>query len=225
MKKMFGFYAILVLTALVSFVFAIEVTKQDREFMMKAAQSDMAEIMTSNLALQKSQNADVRRFAQMMIDEHTKTSDQLKTLAAGKNVTLPTEVDAKQRAMMSKLTAASGDKFDMEYMKGQVKAHEAAVKLFQRQAERGTDADAKGWAAQTLPSLQSHLAMARTMSDSVKNMNRGGRGGDSDGGNRNANSGAMDNMNNMNNTNANSNRNTNRNTNTKSNVNDNRMLH
>jgi putative membrane protein len=181
MRKMFGFYAALMAMTLVSFVFAMQVAKQDSEFMMKAAQSDMAEIMTSNLALQKSQNAEVRRFAQMMIDEHTRTSGELKTLAADKNVTLPADVDAKQRSMMSKLTALSGERFDNEYMKGQVKMHEAAVKLFQREADRGTDADVKGWAAKTLPALQSHLTMARTSAYTVKNT-RGGGGGNTTGG-------------------------------------------
>lgn len=220
MKKMFGFYAFLALVGFVSFVFALEVTKQDSKFMMQAASSDMMEIATSNMALQKSQNADVRRFAQMMIDDHTKTSDQLKSIAATKNVTLPADMDAKHRAMADKLSGLSGDKFDMEYMKGQVKAHEAAVKLFQSESNKGTDADVKGFAAATLPALQMHLNMARTMSGGMKGTgSRSGGGGSSN----------SDNMNNMNmnsNGNSNSNRsnsnnNRNRNNNSNSNMNSN----
>lgn len=212
MKKMFGFYAFLALVGFVSFVFAMEVTKQDSKFMMQAASSDMMEIATSNMALQKSQNEDVRRFAQMMIDDHTKTSDQLKSIAATKNVTLPAEMDAKHRAMADKLAGVSADRFDMEYMKMQVKAHEAAVKLFQTESNKGTDADVKGFASANLPALQTHLNMARTMSDGMKN------------GNRSTNSGNMENMNMNSNSNSNSNRgntNSNRNRNTNSNSNSN----
>lgn len=205
MKKMFGFYAVLAMVAFVSFVFALEVTKQDSEFMMKAARSDMAEIMMGNMALQKSQNEEVRRFAQMMIDAHTKTSEQLKPMAASKNVALPADVDAKQKSMSDKLSGLSGEKFDAEYMKGQVKAHEAAVKLFQKESEKGTDADVKTWAAQTLPAIQSHLEMARTMSSAMKNMKSGGS---SDGMNMNSNRDSNSNSNRSNrNTNGNSNSN------------------
>lgn len=221
MKKRFGFYAVLTLAAFVSFVFALEVTKQDSKFMMQAAQSDMAEILMGNMALQKSQNEEVRKFAQMMVDDHTKTSAEMKTLAASKNVTLPADMDAKQKAMSDKLSALTGDKFDMEYMKGQVKAHEAAVKLFQTESVKGTDPDVKGFATTTLPALETHLNMARTMSGSMKNMN----------GNMNSNRSMSDDMNSNRNSNSNSNRkkdkkgdsNSNSSSNSNSNSNMNRM--
>jgi putative membrane protein len=222
MKKMFGFYAFLALVAFVSFVFALEVTKQDSKFMMQAASSDMMEIATSNMALQKSQNADVRRFAQMMIDDHTKTSDQLKSIAATKNVTLPAEMDSKHRAMADKLSGVSADRFDMEYMKMQVKAHEAAVKLFQTESNKGTDADVKGFAAANLPALQTHLNMARTMSDGMKNMKGGNKtSGNMDNMNMNSNGNSNSNRSNSNN-NRNRNSNSNSNSNTNSNSNSNR---
>jgi uncharacterized protein (DUF305 family) len=99
----------------------------------------------------------------------------------------------------------------MEYMRMQVKAHEAAVKLFQTESSKGTDADVKGFAAANLPALQTHLEMARTMSGNMKN------------GGGNMNSGNMNNMNmnsngnsdsNRSGTNSNSNNNRNRNSNT-----------
>jgi putative membrane protein len=219
MKKMFGLYAFLALVGFVSFVFAFEVTKQDSKFMMQAASSDMMEIATSNMALQKSQNEDVRRFAQMMIDDHSKTSDQLRSIAATKNVTLPAEMDAKHRSMADKLAGVSGDRFDMEYMKMQVKAHEAAVKLFQSESNKGSDADVKGFASANLPALQTHLNMARTMSGGMKSGGGNGNGSNrnSNSGNMNSNSDNMNNMNmnsnsgNMNNMNMNSNRNSNSN--------------
>ncbi|HEX8246953.1 MAG TPA: DUF4142 domain-containing protein [Pyrinomonadaceae bacterium] len=215
MKKMFGFYAFLALVGFVSFVFALEVTKQDSKFMMQAASSDMLEIQSSTMALQKSQNADVRRFAQMMVDDHTRTSEQLKSIAATKNVSLPAEMDSKHRAMADKLAGVSADRFDMEYMRMQVKAHESAVKLFQTESNKGTDPDVKDFATTNLPALQTHLEMARTMSGNMKN------------GGGNMNSGNMNNMNMNSNGNSNSNRaansnsNNNRNRNTNSNSNSN----
>ncbi|HLL99980.1 MAG TPA: DUF4142 domain-containing protein [Pyrinomonadaceae bacterium] len=224
MKKMFGFYAFLALVGFVSFVFALEVTKQDSKFVMMAASSDMMEIASSTMALQKSQNADVRRFAQMMIDDHTKTSEQLKSIISTKGVTLPTGMDSKHRAMVDKLSGQTGDKFDMEYMKMQVKAHESAVKLFQTQTNKGSDPDIKGFAAANLPALQTHLSMARSMSDGMKNRGGGSSnrsttsgGGMNDGMNMNSNSNS--NSNRSSNSNNNRNRSNNSNSNTNSNSN------
>jgi putative membrane protein len=218
MKKIYGFYAFLALVGFVSFVFAMEVTKQDSKFMMQAASSDMMEIATSSMALQKSQNADVRRFAQMMVDDHTKTSDQLKSIAASKNVTLPAQMDSKHRAMVERLSALSGDRFDMEYMRGQVKAHEAAVKLFQTESNKGSDPDVKGFASTNLPALQTHLTMARTISGNMRNGGgNSNRNTNSGGGNTNGNMNMNGNMNGNMNMNMNSNGNSNRGGNTNSN--------
>ena len=116
----------------------------------------------------------------------------------------------------------SGMDFDKAFMKQMVKDHEAAVKLFTRESERGTDADTKAFAAKTLPTLQNHLQMAKTMNDSMKSMK-------SDKSNSNSNSNSSSdsmNMNSNRNSNSNSNSNSNRsnnNSNSNSNSNVNQM--
>ena len=135
----------------------------DSSFMMMAATSDMNEISLSNQALSKSSSDDVKKFAQSMIDDHTKSSDELKPIAMSKNVTLPGEPDAKHKAAAAKMAAASGDSFDMMFIKTMVKDHEKAVALFQKESTSGKDADAKAFAAKTLPVIQGHLDMARSM--------------------------------------------------------------
>lgn len=211
MKK---FYAACVSLAAAFFVlngFITQASNQDR-FWNDAAQMGLAEVALSNLALQKSQNEQVRSFAQRMVDDHTAVNSELTQLAGTKNVTLPTTPDQKHQSAMEKLNGQSGAEFDRNYMRQMVKDHEAAVKLFQRQSERGEDADAKAFAAKHLPALQSHLQMARTMSDGLKGSSRGGDndsgGGNTNSGNRNG--GDMDNMNSNSGGNTNANRNTNR---------------
>lgn len=209
-----------------------QASNQD-SFMREAAESGMAEVMLGNLALQKSQNEQVRSFAQQMVSDHTAANEELKALAASKSVTLPTDVNSKQRNAMNKLNGMSGTEFDKAFMRQMVKDHEAAVKLFQREAERGTDEATKAFAAKTLPTLQGHLQMARTMYDSMKKMKDGdsNSNSNSNSGNTNSvpdtdrngrplnesnssrNSNSNNNMNNMNmnsNRNSNSNRNDNR---------------
>src|SRR5437879_3743412 len=74
----------------------------DAHFMMKAAQGGMAEVELGNLAKDHASNQAVKDFGQQMVDDHTKAGNELKDLAAKKNVTLPTEVDAKDKATMDR---------------------------------------------------------------------------------------------------------------------------
>jgi len=140
------------------------------KFMMMAATSDMNEIGLSNQALSKSSNEEVKKLAQMMVDDHTKSSEELKPIAASKNVMLPAEMDSKHKSAMEKMSSMSGNEFDMAYVKMMVKDHEKAVSMFQKEANNGKDAEAKAFAAKTLPTLQMHLDMSRkTMSGMTGN--------------------------------------------------------
>ena len=133
----------------------------DRRFVEQAAQSDLSEIATSKLAQQKGGSDKVKQYAQHMIDDHTKTSQQLMTMAQSKNMELPSAPNREQQRMMAKLEKASGDKFEREYMRGQVDSHQKAVSLFERQARNGRDPELKQFASTTLPSLREHLRMAK----------------------------------------------------------------
>ena len=137
-------------------------------FMTEAAKGGMAEVELSRVATTKSQNAEVKKFAQQMIQDHTNANTELKQLAGRKNVTLPTELDAEHKALRDKLSGLSGAEFDREYVNAMVADHEKSVNLFKTQADGGTDADAKAFAAKTLPKLQGHLDMVKNMQGKMK---------------------------------------------------------
>ena len=79
-------------------------------------------------------------------------------------MTLPTELDAKHKAMQDKLSKLKGQAFDKAYMTHMVTAHKQAVTLFQQEAKSGKDAETKAFAEKTLPTLQAHLKMAQEKS-------------------------------------------------------------
>lgn len=137
-------------------------------FMTEAARSGVAEVEMARLAEKRAQDAEVKKFAQKMLQDHTNANTELKQLAAQKNVTLPTEPDTLHKLTADKLSSLSGAEFDKEYMRAQLDDHEKAVSLFQSQADLGTDTDAKAWAAKTLPHLKSHLDMAREINGKLK---------------------------------------------------------
>jgi putative membrane protein len=153
----------LTLAALV-LVFALPAAAQNdntRQFVNKAALSDMFEIESSKLALQKSNTDEIKKFAQMMVDDHTKTSDDLKSMAQKMQGTqVPTALDPEHQQKLSQLQSASGRQFDQDYRTMQVQGHQDAVKLFEDYAKDGDNNELKSWANNTLPKLRSHLQAA-----------------------------------------------------------------
>lgn len=135
----------------------------DRQFIVKAAQSDMTEIQTSQLALKRSQNQQVRQYAQEMIQQHNQSSNKLKPLAAQKGVTLPKTLGAENQALLTQLTKLSGTQFDKAYMSGQAKAHAKTQATYQNELKQGQDTDVKAFAGQVLPIVAAHLRMAQSM--------------------------------------------------------------
>jgi putative membrane protein len=179
-------------------------SSSDRDFMTKAAMAGMNEVQLGQLAAKQGSSDAVRQFGQQMVTDHTAANEKLMQLASTKGVTLPTAPDSAAQEKMTKLQALTGPAFDQQYLKDAgVSEHEKAVKLYQKQSTSGKDPDVSAYASATLPTIQTHLGMARTMS-----------GGASGGSNANANSTANQNMN--------SNMSGNMNSNTGGNMNSNR---
>jgi putative membrane protein len=136
-------------------------------FVTNAAASDMYEIQSSQLALQKTQNAGVRTFAQQMIDQHTQTSMKLKTIAQSANIPVPTTLDARRQSMLSNLQAASATDFDDRYIDQQTAAHQEALTLMQSYASRGDHEGLRAFAAETAPAIEQHLMHVRQLDQST----------------------------------------------------------
>ncbi|MFL6275107.1 MAG: DUF4142 domain-containing protein [Blastocatellia bacterium] len=139
----------------------------DRDFMSKAAVGGMEEVALGRLATQKGANADVKAFGQRMVDDHSRAGNELNSLAAQKNVTLPTALDQEHQADVDKLSKLSGAAFDREYMSMMVKDHVEDVAEFERAAATGSDNDVKAWAGRTVPTLRQHLQMAQETAGKV----------------------------------------------------------
>lgn len=134
------------------------------EFINQAAISDMFEIREGQLAAQRGDML-TKQFADQMVQDHTKTSQELKGLIEKGSVkgVAPPDLDKKHQKMVDDLTAAKPDKFDKAYRNDQLSAHETAVSLFDRYSKSGDDATLKAWAAKTLPTLQHHLQLAKDL--------------------------------------------------------------
>lgn len=128
----------------------------DKAFIEKAAKSGAEEIAISQVVLERTVNPEVKALAQAVVDDHTRANQTLASIAASKGVMLP----AKETGAAAKWSKKSGDDLDKDYVDKMVSAHKEAVKLFQKQAEKGQDAEARGFARETLIPLQRHLELA-----------------------------------------------------------------
>ena len=136
-------------------------------FWTNAAQAGLAEVELGRLAAQKAADPEVKRFAQMMVTDHTKNNEELKTAATKKNVPLPTGRDSKHQAMMQRLQGLTGAEFDRAYMQGQVDDHTATLQLMENNTDN-TDADIKAIATKTAPIVKAHLDMAKSIQGKLK---------------------------------------------------------
>jgi putative membrane protein len=128
-------------------------------FVKHAAQDGLAEVELGQLALSKSQNADVRKFAQRMVQDHGKANSELTAIATRKQLEVPKKPGAEHQATTQELRGKSGAEFDAAYAQHMAMDHGKAVALFES-ASQGKDDELAAFAKKTLPTLEEHKNMA-----------------------------------------------------------------
>jgi putative membrane protein len=137
--------------------------EDDAEFVVEAASGGMMEVQLANLALQKASSPQVKEFARMMIEDHGKANNELKALAASKNITLPAALIDKHQKIVNGLQDKTGTDFDEEYIDKMRADHKDDVDEFEEASKEATDPDIKAFAAKTLPTLRTHLQHAEQL--------------------------------------------------------------
>lgn len=136
---------------------------QDDDFVEDASAKGVAEVEAGRLAQEKSASADVKAFADMMIEDHTAANAELKDLADSKKLEVSDSAMLLDKAKAMILELRNATSFDQAYANNQVKAHEATIALFDEQIKDGKDPQLKAFAEKTLPKLQAHLEHARQL--------------------------------------------------------------
>lgn len=128
---------------------------------MRLGASDAYEIQAAQVALQRSANPDVRNFAQMMIDQHTQSSQQMAAAMHSINMNPPpAQLTPDLQSRLGGLQAAPN--FDAAYLQDQIAAHQSALALAQSCAANG-GAPVANVAAGLVPVIQDHLSRAQAL--------------------------------------------------------------
>lgn len=143
--------------------------REAQPYLFHSGAGDIFEITTSMMAIQKSQNPDVRAYASTLIDHHTRsTNAALATAASAGVMPPPPELRADQKALITQLMAASPANFDRVYLSRQVPSHEQSLALQQGYAAGGDNPALRQTAQALVPVVQSHLERARQLLGSAR---------------------------------------------------------
>lgn len=142
----------------------------DKDFLMKASQSDFTEMKFSQLALQKATHPRVKAYAQKMIDDHTKLEAEMKPFADKMGVTPVTELDSEHQAKYDALNQMTGMDFDKTYMTGMAQDHHVALDLFKAEEKSASDPSMKSVVAKGEKAVAMHTKMADMAVEKMSSM-------------------------------------------------------
>ena len=115
----------------------------DKEFLAKDSQGGLAEVELAKLALKKSQNTDVRAFAQKMIHDHEMLARNMAPFLQKDGVQPSTSLNSEHQKLYNKLNGFQGKDFDTEYVKAMDKDHHEDLSDFQSEFNSTKDMDLK----------------------------------------------------------------------------------
>lgn len=136
------------------------VSAPDQRFIEQAASTDIFQIKSAQLALDRSRNPRTRRYAQTMLDDHTASGQKLMALAQANGITLPTAMGPEQDRAYAAIENTRRI-FDSEYFRQEALAHQAAISADEAEINSGYNNDVKAFAQEQLPILEHHLQMAQ----------------------------------------------------------------
>jgi putative membrane protein len=134
-----------------------------QQFVDRVTVSDMFEMESSRLALQRAQFPATRSFAERMVADHAKGSTHLSEVIAGSTLMMPTALDDEHAKMLARIVAASPAEFDAAYIMAQKTGHKAAVELMTNYSASGTEPALRAFAVEMLPVLRNHQNEVQAM--------------------------------------------------------------
>jgi putative membrane protein len=140
---------------------------QDKLFAQLIAAGGLAMVELGKMAEAKAQQNNVKQFARRMIEDHSKTNDDVERLAKLAQISLSGEIGPDDVVMKQRLETLAGSGFDLAYIQGQLVAHQKAVLLLQYEIGQGQDSALQKLAAESLPAVIAHLRMARDLMDDL----------------------------------------------------------
>lgn len=146
----------------------LPLTKDDSTFIMEAAIGGLMEVESGNIAQQNAAHARVKDFGAMMVADHNKANDELRSFASSRGMNLPSALPENLQKHMDEMKKMKGRSFDNHYVGMMEDDHQKTIDKFEKQANGGGDAQLKSWAAATLPVLKKHMDSVKAIRSVIK---------------------------------------------------------
>lgn len=131
----------------------------DKKFVDDAVVGGRAETELGQMAYGRAASPAVREFGMRMAQDHAGLNSQLDQILTQEGITEPA-ANEKAAMITDQLQSLNGADFDRACMRDMVKDDKKDIAEFKKEAAKGHDPELRGWAAQTLPTLEKHLQMA-----------------------------------------------------------------
>lgn len=140
-------------------------TSVTQTYIQHAGMSDLFEVESSKLALERSGREDVKAFARMMVEDHGRSTEKIKAAVArdGLPAPAPPMLDATHLGKLNRLRSASGEAFDQAYLDMQLSGHKDALALHRSYARSGSAASLRTAAGEIVPVVEQHLQRLTAM--------------------------------------------------------------
>lgn len=141
----------------------------DAEIAQILLTANAGEVDAGKLAKKKTENADVKEFAEMMINEHSSVSDQTRSLAKKIDLKPAKSVASKDaekdhEKAEKRLKSLKGAEFDREYVDAMVAGHQAVLDtLDSTLIPNAKNAELKDFLTKVRPAVESHLQHAKSL--------------------------------------------------------------
>jgi putative membrane protein len=135
----------------------------DKDFLLKAATINNAEIQIGNMANKRAASSQVKGYASMLVKDHKAAGDKMVEVLKGRKLAIATGVDKETKEEISRLSKLEGNEFDRAFIHCMVKGHKEAIALFENQAKNGQEEDIRSFAKEILPDLRKHLSKANEL--------------------------------------------------------------
>jgi putative membrane protein len=133
----------------------------DRQYLDTAAQADRAEIQIAGVAMSNSSSDEVKRYADMLQNDHKDHLKHLHWIAGYLNYGLAQGINNDEQTELTSLTALQGGAFDDAFRLQMMGDHEAAIQLTLNECANGHSWWLKQYAHDSLATLETHLAYAQ----------------------------------------------------------------
>ena len=144
--------------------------RQDKKFIKTVIEDNGRELANAKLGVEKAQTQDVKEYAQKMVDDHTKTGEEITAISSQVGMELDKKEKEKEMNISAdkQLKSASAKDFDKKFMEAMIKDHKKMVTLFEKQASEGENPRVRDFARKTVTALRDHQQMASRVLEDVK---------------------------------------------------------